>query len=49
MSEADAHVYFLTYKALLEEVDNPLQKPNRDIPLNEYQVDVRCFAIFVAL
>jgi hypothetical protein len=49
MSEADAHVYFLTYKALLEEVDNPLQKANRDVPLNEYQVDVRCFAIFVAL
>jgi hypothetical protein len=49
MTEADAHVYFLTYKALLEEVDNPLQAAQKDLPLKDYQVDVRCFAIFVAL
>jgi hypothetical protein len=36
MTEADAHVYFLTYKALLEEVDNPLQKANKDMNLADY-------------
>jgi hypothetical protein len=49
MTEADAQVYFLTYKALLEEVDNPLQKANKDLKLDDYQVDVRCFAVFVSL
>ena len=59
MTESDANIYFLTYKALLEEIDNPAstgqaafintQPQSRDIPLAEYQVDVRCFAIFIAL
>ena len=54
MTETDATVYFLTYKALLEDVDSAA--PNtvssgqvKDQPLAELQVDVRCFAIFIAL
>jgi len=36
MTEHDAHVYFLTYKALLEEVDNPQQKINKEMSLADY-------------
>ena len=59
MTESDANIYFITYKALLEEVDSPVmssymqgggnQQQNRDLPLQDYQVDVRCFAVFIAL
>ena len=57
MTESDANIYFITYKALLEEVDSPVasgymqsnSQPNRDLPLQDYQVDVRCFAVFIAL
>ena len=53
MSETDATVYFLAYKAILEEVDAVNfsgQVPvNRDAALSEMQVDVRCFAIFIAM
>ena len=47
ISEADAKVYFLTYRALLEDVENPV--PNKDSSLNDYQVDVRCFALYIAI
>jgi hypothetical protein len=47
ISDADARVYFLTYRALLEDVENPL--PNKDSPLADYQVDVRCFALYIAI
>jgi len=59
MTEAEANIYFITYRALLEEVDGPMvgssqafkqnQMPNRNTPLHDYQVDVRCFAVFIAL
>ena len=60
MSEQDAQVYFLTYKALLEDIDNPPmgstpaaifhnKTVSRDAAIEDYQVDVRCFAIFIAL
>lgn len=53
MTETDATIYFLAYKAMLEEVDAlnvTGQAPvNRDAPLSEMQVDVRCFAIFIAM
>jgi hypothetical protein len=54
MSEVDATVYFLAYKAILEEVDSvsfsgQTSSVNRDAPLSEMQVDVRCFAIFIAM
>ena len=58
MIESDAQIYFLTYKALLQDIDSsqsgsitsaPTLSSVRDAPLSEYQVDVRCFAIFVAL
>ena len=47
ISDADARVYFLTYRALLEDVENPV--PNKDSPLADYQVDVRCFALYIAI
>jgi len=54
MTETDATIYFLTYKAMLEDVDSAA--PNavasgtfKEQPLSELQVDVRCFAIFIAL
>jgi|LauGreDrversion4_2_1035121.scaffolds.fasta_scaffold1990965_1 hypothetical protein len=47
ITEADARVYFLTYRALLEDVENPM--PNRDAPLSDFQVDVRCFALYIAI
>ncbi len=34
LSESDARVYYLTYRALLEDVENAL--PNKDAPLSEY-------------
>ena len=60
MTEADANIFFVTYRALLEEVDGPVgvsssqafrqnQMPSRNTPLSDYQVDVRCFAVFIAL
>lgn len=53
MSEQDATVYFLAYKSMLEEVDaqNFSGSPvvNKDAPLSDLQVDVRCFAIFIAM
>jgi len=59
MTEADANIFFVTYRALLEEIDGPVtsssqafksnQMPNRSSPLQDYQVDVRCFAVFIAL
>lgn len=53
MTETDATIYFLAYKAMLEEVDAQNvtgQAPvNRDASLSEMQVDVRCFAIFIAM
>lgn len=60
MTESDATVYFLTYKSLLQEADsqngtaassygNSLSNYDPDIPLGNYQVDVRCFGLFIAL
>ena len=40
-------MYFITYRALLEDVENAM--PNKDAPLSDYQVDVRCFALFIAI
>lgn len=47
LTESDARVYFLTYRALLEDVENAV--PNKDAPLSDYQVDVRCFALYIAI
>jgi hypothetical protein len=47
LSELDAKVYFLTYRALLEDVENAV--PNKEAPLSDYQVDVRCFALYMAI
>jgi hypothetical protein len=47
LTEQDARVYFLTYRALLEDVENAM--PNKDAPLSDYQVDVRCFALYIAI
>lgn len=47
ISDADARVYFLTYRALLEDVEN--SAANKDVALADYQVDVRCFALFIAI
>lgn len=47
ISDADARVYFLTYRALLEDVENTTA--NKDLSLQDYQVDVRCFALFIAI
>ena len=49
MTENDATIYFLTYRALLEDIDNVNQSSNREIRLQDYQADVRCFSIFIAL
>jgi hypothetical protein len=53
MNDSDATIYFLAYKAMLEEVDSVstsnITPLNRDSPLSEFQVDVRCFAIFIAI
>ena len=47
LTEQDAKVYFLTYRALLEDIENAV--PNKEAPLGDYQVDVRCFALFIAI
>ena len=47
MTDSDARVYFLTYRALVEDIEGAVV--NREVPLNEYQVDVRCFALFIAI
>jgi len=47
LTEQDARVYFLTYRALLEDIENPV--PNKEASLADYQVDVRCFALFIAI
>ena len=49
MTDFDAQVYYLSYKALLEEVDTPTNEKTKDLPLADLQVDVRCFAIFLCL
>lgn len=48
ITEQDARVYYLTYRALLEEIENPAGTI-KDIPNSDYQVDVRCFALFIAI
>eukprot|EP00347_Sterkiella_histriomuscorum_P018435 403345520 len=61
-TETDAQVYFLTYRALLEDIENQSSSvgggvnqmqqniaSGKDVPINEYQVDVRCFALFIAI
>ena len=45
MTEKDAEIYYFTYKTLLQEIDGDTQ----DVDLNAYQVDVRCFGLFIAL
>ena len=47
ITDSDARVYFLTYRALLEDIENPVT--NKDTALTDYQVDVRCFALFIAV
>lgn len=53
MSESDATIYFLSYKTLLQEIDS--QNSNQagafdpNISIKQYQVDVRCFGLFIAL
>ena len=54
LTDSDAHVFYATYKALLEDVDsvqslpiNGGSTPNANI--NDMQVDVRCFAVFIAI
>ena len=53
MSEADATIYFMSYKTLLQEVDaqnsNVMGAVDPNISLHQYQVDVRCFGLFIAL
>ena len=53
MTEQDATIYFLAYKSMLEEVDaqnfSGASTVNKDASLSELQVDVRCFAIFIAM
>mmetsp|Transcript_10868 Transcript_10868/g.10999 ORF Transcript_10868/g.10999 Transcript_10868/m.10999 type:complete len:84 (-) Transcript_10868:1138-1389(-) len=50
MAEGDARVYFLTYRSLLDQVENPTTYlQNQMISLNEYQVDVRCFALYIGI
>ena len=46
MTEADAAVYFQSYRTLLSEIDGA---PGEDVELPSYQVDVRCFGLFIAL
>ena len=36
MNENDATIYFLTYRALLEDVDNINQTTNKDLRLQDY-------------
>ena len=47
VTDTDASIFYLTYKALLEEIDT--QRCNADAPLQDMQVDVRCFAIYICL
>ena len=47
MTEGDARVYYLTYRALLEDIESAA--PNKAAPLSEYSVDVRCFALYIAI
>lgn len=47
MTDQDARVYYVTYRALLEDIENT--GATREVSLNDYQVDVRCFAIFIAI
>lgn len=49
LTDSDATIFYLSYKALLEEVDAHPAQPLLDAPLSELQVDVRCFAVFMAL
>ena len=52
MSESDAMVYFMTYKNLLQEIDAQYNIGNAtgtDTNLQNYQVDVRCFGLFIVL
>ena len=49
MTEKDATIYFLTYRALLEDVDNVNQTENKDLRFEDYMADVRCFSLFIAL
>ena len=52
MSESDAMIYFMTYKNLLQEIDAQYNIGNtaaNDTNLQNYQVDVRCFGLFIAL
>ena len=59
MTESDAQVFFATYRALLDDIDTQSgnftgtqassTRNNKDTPLSEFQVDVRCFAIYIAL
>ena len=38
----------MTYRALLENIENG--GANREmVPISEYQVDVRCFALYIAI
>ncbi len=46
MSEPQAHAYYVTYRALLEEVEG---NESASKPLVDYQVDVRCFALFIGV
>ena len=53
MSESDATIYFMSYKNLLQEIDsqnsNTSGVVDPNISLQLYQVDVRCFGLFIAL
>jgi len=59
MTDSDAQVYFATYRALLDDIDNQTTsftsqqvqttRTYKQLPLSDFQVDVRCFAIFIAL
>jgi hypothetical protein len=45
-------VYFMTYKNLLQEIDAQYNIGNAtgtETNLQNYQVDVRCFGLFIAL
>lgn len=53
MTESDATIYFTSYKNLLQEIDaqgsNATGVVDPNISLQQYQVDVRCFGLFIAL
>mmetsp|Transcript_39681 Transcript_39681/g.60795 ORF Transcript_39681/g.60795 Transcript_39681/m.60795 type:complete len:108 (+) Transcript_39681:132-455(+) len=50
MTEADATIYYFTYRNLLQDIDPEFDHDQqRHLPLNQYQVDVRCFGLFIAL